>query len=121
MGSLRGDRAQRARRRARRTGAVGFTAAAVLPVALWHRVIADIAAQFQFDLSYLVTGWTPWVLMAMGLCCFIPVWIADLRDRDRRFYTSGSGAWFGWGVTLYLLGFGLATQVAQIAGGLSAA
>jgi hypothetical protein len=121
MGSLRGDRAQRARRRARRTGAVGFAAAAALPLVLWHGVIADIAAQFRFDLSYLVTGWTPWVLMATGLCCFIPVWIADLRDRDRRFYTSGTGAWFGWGVTLYLLGFGLATQVAQIANGLSAA
>jgi hypothetical protein len=26
----------------------------------------------------------------------------------------GTGAWAGWGVTLYLLGFALATQVAQI-------
>jgi hypothetical protein len=28
--------------------------------------------------------------------------------------------WYGWGVTLYLLGFALATQVAQITDGLTA-
>ena len=45
---------------------------------------------------------------------------ADWRDRERRFYGRAMGAWYGWGVTLYLLGFALATQVAQIADGLSA-
>ena len=53
--------------------------------------------------------------MALGLLCFVPVAVEGWRDRDRRFYRAGTGAWFGWGVTLYLLGFGLASQVAQIA------
>ena len=37
------------------------------------------------------------------------------RRATGRFYAPGAGAWVGWGVTLYLLGFALATQVAQIA------
>jgi hypothetical protein len=109
------------RRRARRVGAVGFAGALALPVVLWHRVVADIASQFEFDPKYLLTGWSPWVLMALGMVCFVVVWVIDRRDRARRFYGSGTGAWFGWGVTLYLLGFLLATQVAQITGGFSAA
>jgi hypothetical protein len=40
--------------------------------------------------------------------------------RERRFYRRDTGAWYGWGVTLYVLGFALATQVPQIADGLSA-
>jgi hypothetical protein len=114
--------AERARRRrARRIGAVGFAVAVALPLTLWHRVIADIASEFRLDPRYLVAGWTPWVLMLLGLCCFIPVVLEDWRNPDRRFYRPGTGAWFGWGITLYLLGFALATQVAQIADGLSAA
>ena len=57
-------------------------------------------------------GWTPWVLMALGLACFIPVAVEALRDPERRFVRRGTDAWSGWGVSLYLLGFGLATQVA---------
>jgi hypothetical protein len=115
-----GARQQRevlARRRARRTGAVGFLGALALPVVLWHRVVADIASAFTFDLRYLVTGWSPWVLMALGLACLATAGVIDWRRRDRRFYGPGSAAWVGWGVSLYLLGFGLATQVAQIADG----
>jgi hypothetical protein len=106
-----------ARRRARRTGAVGFLSALALPIVLWHGVIGDIASEFTFDLRYLVTGWSPWVLMALGLACLATAGIIDWRQRDRRFYGPGSAAWVGWGVSLYLLGFALATQVAQIADG----
>lgn len=109
-----------ARRRARRVGAVGFVLAAALPALLWHDVVTAIAGEFQLEWRYLVTGWTPWVLMALGLLCFVPVAVADLRDRDRRFHRRGTGHWAGWGVSLYLLGFALATQVAQIADGLAA-
>lgn len=101
-------------------GAGGILAAAALPVALWHRVVAAIAGEFQLDLRYLVAGWSPWVLMGLGLLCAVPIWLEDRRDRDRRFYRSPRRAWAGWGVTLYLLGFALATQVAQIAHGLGA-
>ena len=121
MASLRADAERARRRRARRIGAVGFVGAVALPIVLWHRVIADIASEFHLDAQYLITGWSPWVLMALGLLCFVPVVVEDWRDRDRRFHHPGTGAWLGWGITLYLLGFALATQVAQIADGLSAA
>jgi hypothetical protein len=120
MASRRAAAEHARRRQARRVGAAGFAIAVALPLLLWHRVIADIASEFRIDARYLVTGWSPWVLMLLGLCCFIPVVLEDWRNPDRRFYRPGTGAWFGWGITLYLLGFGLATQVAQIADGLSA-
>jgi hypothetical protein len=121
MASLRAEAERASRRRARRVGAVGFITAVALPIVLWHRVVADIAGEFRLDAKYLITGWSPWVLMALGLLCFVPVAVEDWRDPDRRFYRAGTGAWFGWAITLYLLGFALATQVAQIADGLSAA
>jgi hypothetical protein len=108
------DREQQARRNARRTGALGFVAAAGVPVLLWHRVVAGIASEFHLDVRYLVAGWAPWVLMALGLSCLAVAGIVDWRHRDRRFYGPGSAAWVGWGISLYLLGFALATQVAQI-------
>jgi hypothetical protein len=109
------QREQAARRRARRTGAVGFAAALGLPVLLWHRTVAGIASEFHLDARYLIAGWAPWALMALGLLCLAIAAIVDWRTRDRRFYHPGSAAWVGWGVSLYLLGFALATQVAQIA------
>lgn len=108
-------RDEAARRRSRRVGAVGFLLAAALPVVLWHDLVADIVRAYEPGLTYLVSAWTPWVLMGLGLLCFVRIAIADLRYRDRRFHPPATGAWAGWGVTLYLLGFGLATQVAQIA------
>ena len=77
MASLRADAERARRRRARRAGAVGFAGAAALPIVLWHRVIADIAGEFRFDAKYLITGWSPWVLMALGLLCFVPVVVED--------------------------------------------
>lgn len=118
--SLRRERELAARRRARRVGAVGLLGAVVLPFVLWSGTVAGIASQFRLDANYLVTGWSPWLLMALGVTCLAWAGMLDLRNRRARFYQHGTGAWFGWGVTLYLLGFGLATQVAQIADGLSA-
>lgn len=113
-----GTRRQReiaARRRARRTGAVGFLGAAALPIVLWRHVIASIASEFHLDARYLVAGWAPWVLMTLGLICLLIAGVLDWRNRARRFYGPTGGAWAGWGLSLYLLGFALATQVAQIA------
>jgi hypothetical protein len=106
---------------ARAAGAIGFVAAAALPVLLWHRVIADIASEFRLEPAYLITGWTCWALMGLGLLCLVPVAVQEWRDPEHRFHARGTGAWYGWGITLYLLGFALATQVAQIADGLSPA
>jgi hypothetical protein len=113
--SRRLQREQAARRRARRTGAVGFAGALALPILLWHRTVAAIASEFHLDVRYLVAGWAPWALMAAGLACLAVAGVIDWRERSRRFYGPGSAAWVGWGVSLYLLGFALATQVAQIA------
>jgi hypothetical protein len=55
--------------------------------------------------------------MLAGLVCLATAGIIDWRQRARRFYGPGGTAWAGWGISLYLLGFGLATQVAQIADG----
>lgn len=98
------------------TGALGLLLALALPVLLWHGVVAGIAAAFRLDLRYLIAGWAPWVLMVAGLLCLATAWVVDWRQRSRRFYGPGGAAWAGWGISLYLLGFGLATQVAQIAG-----
>jgi hypothetical protein len=113
-------REQLSRRRARRVGAAGFALALATPFALWHRVMADIASEARVDLRYVVMECAPWLLMGLGLACFAYVMVLDRRDRDRRFYGEPTRAWFAWGVTLYLLGFGLATQVAQMANGFSA-
>jgi hypothetical protein len=105
------------RRRSERVGAAGVLVAAVLPVVLWRHVIADMAAASHGQrLSFMLAGWSPWLLMGLGLICAIPVWIERWRDRDGRFYSAGTSAWAGWGVTLYILGFGLAAQVGQIHG-----
>ena len=105
---------------ARAAAAAGFVAAAALPAVLWHRVVGDIASEFRLDPAYLITGWTCWTLMGLGLACLVPPAVEVWRDPTHRFHRRGTGAWYGWGVTLYLLGFALATQVAQIADGLSA-
>ena len=113
--SVRLERERARRRRTLRVGGTLVLAAAGIPIALWHATIVAIASAFRVEARYFVMGWTPWVLMALGLACFIPIAVEALRDPDRRFVRRGTGAWWGWGVTLYLLGFALATQVQQIA------
>lgn len=110
---VRGERLERARRRARRVGACGFVLALALPIVLFHRVVQSVAAAFHFDLNYL-TAWVPWLLMLLGLVFSLPVAFSAGRDPASRWYPRSRNAYLGWGVTLYLLGFGLATQVAQI-------
>ena len=102
------------RRTARIVGLVGFLRAAALPPLLWHRAIAAVAHDFRMDLPYL-TGWLAYALIAAGLLFFIPVLISIGRRPDSRFYPRARNAWAGWGVSCYLLGIALATQVAQIA------
>ena len=113
--ALRRELEEARRRQAQRIGAAGFLLALLLPIVLWHRVIGDIAADFRLEVNYLVTGWSPWILMGLGLAFFVPVAISNGRDPEGRFYPRARNAYAGWGITLYLLGFALATQVAQIA------
>ena len=122
MASLRADAERARRRRARRIGAVGFVGAAALPIVLWHRVIADIAERVPPRRAVPDHG-----LVAVGAHGARPA-LLRARGASRTGATAtgasttpGTGAWLGWAITLYLLGFALATQVAQIADGLSAA
>ena len=108
------NRYEASRRQARRVGALGFAAAVALPVVLWHRIIGVIAEEFRFDLNYLLTGWMPWFLIALGIAFFVPVAWSAGRDPVSRWYPRARNAYAGWGITLYLLGCALATQVAQI-------
>jgi hypothetical protein len=104
------------RRTARLVGLAGFLAAAALPPLLWHRAIAAIAADFRIDLPYL-TGWLAYALIALGLLFFLPVLVSIGRRPGSRLYPRARNAYAGWGISCYLLGLALATQVAQIASG----
>lgn len=116
----RPGRDQLSRRNARLVGGSGFILAAALPPLLWHRAIEAIATDFRFEFEYLITGWTAWTLIALGLLFFVPVVLSIGRDPSSRFYPRSRQAYSGWGVVLYVLGVALATQVGQIADGYAA-
>ena len=105
------------RRSARLVGAGGFLLAAALPLVLWHRAIEAVASDFRLEANYLVTGWTAYTLIALGLLFMIPVVLSIGRSPESRLYPRSRNAYLGWGIVLYLLGSCLATQVAQIAAG----
>ena len=104
------------RHNARLVGAVGFALAFALPVVLFYGVVADVASEFQLTLEYLVSGWTPWILILAGLAFIFPVAWSAGRDPESKWYPRARRAYAGWGISLYLLGFALATQVSQIVG-----
>ena len=104
------------RRRARWVGLAGFLAAAALPVLLWHRSISAIASDFRLEVEYLVTGWTAYALIGLGLLFFVPVLVSIGRRPESRLYPRSRNAYAGWGVSLYLLGVILASQVAAVTG-----
>jgi hypothetical protein len=106
-------RDQRRARQARRIGALGLLLAIGLPIALYWHVIVDIWAAYQFQPRYFL-GWMPWFLMALGIAFFIPVAFSAGRDPEGRFYPRARNAYLGWGISLYLLGFLLAWQVARL-------
>lgn len=93
---------------------IGYALAVVLPVVFWHQLVVDIASQFTFSLRYLITEWSPWLLILAGLSFGLPVAWSAGADPDSRWYPRARNAYAGWGVTLYLLGVLLAIQVSQI-------
>lgn len=107
-------RAAELRRRDRFATLVAFFSAMAVPIALWHRVVLDIASEFRLDPRYLVAEWTPWLLIAAGLAFFAPVAWSAGSDPESRWYPRSRNAYAGWGITLYLLGFALAAQVGQL-------
>ena len=103
-------------RKLRGVATAALISAAAVPALLWHDIVLDIASQWQLELEY-ATGWTPWVLMSLGVLFFIPVVVSAGRDPDSRLFVPARNAYASWGVTLYMLGFGIATQVAQLSRG----
>jgi hypothetical protein len=112
----RAIRERRSRRNAQLIGLGGFLCALALPLVLWHRPIEAIASDFRLELDYLVTGWTGYGLIILGLLFLVPVAISAGRSPTSRLYPRGRNAYAGWGVSLYVLGLILATQVAATAG-----
>ena len=94
---------------------LAFLCAAAVPVALWHHAIAAVAEDFRLDLGYL-TGWSGFGLIGAGLVLLLPVvWSARLSPGN-RLYPRFRNAYMGWGVSLYLMGLALASQVAAAVG-----
>jgi hypothetical protein len=105
---------RQSRRKARLVGLVGFIAAAALPVALWHRAISIIATDFRVEGEYLLTGWTGYTLIGLGLLFMLPVVLSIGRRPESRLYPRSRNAYAAWGICLYLLGIMLASQVAAV-------
>jgi hypothetical protein len=90
----------------------GYLLAAALPVLLWHHAIGAIASDFRLELGYLVTGWTGYALIGVGLMLLLPVAWSTGRRPDSPLYPRLRNAYMGWGVSLYIMGAALASQVA---------
>jgi hypothetical protein len=103
-------------REAKATGIAGYVAAALLPVLLWRTSISAMAEDFRLDLGYLVTGWTGYALILLGLGFFAPVVVSIGRRPGDRLYPKSRSAYAAWGLSLYLLGVALASQVAAVTG-----
>jgi predicted metal-binding membrane protein len=94
---------------------LAFLCAAAIPVALWHHAIAAIAADFRLDAGYL-TGWSGFGLIAAGLVLLLPVVLSARLSPASRLYPRFRNVYMGWGVSLYVMGLGLASQVAAAVG-----
>ena len=101
------------RRNARLVGLGGFLVAAALPPILWHRAIGAVASDFRLDLDYL-SGWTGYVLIVLGLLFFLPVVVSIGRTPASRLYPRSRNAYVAWGISLYILGLAIASQVAAV-------
>ena len=65
-------RSRKEARTARLWGLVGFAGALRLPIALWHHAIGQMADDFHLELGYLLTGWSGYALIALGLAAAGP-------------------------------------------------
>ena len=112
--SRRAQQHRLSRRQARAVGLAGFAAALALPLVLWHRASGIIASDFRLEAEYLVSGWTGYALIGLGLLFLVPVVGSIGRNPESRFYPRSRNAYAAWGVVLYILGIALASQVAAV-------
>ena len=87
------------------------------PFVVFQHTVEDAATDFRVDFNYLVTGWAPWLLIVVGLLCFVPVVVSMGRSAFSRWSLPPGirHAYEVWGAVLYLLGVLLLTQTTQIA------
>jgi hypothetical protein len=93
-----------------------FLMALAAPVALWGHVVVAMGHDFRLDAGYLLTGWSGYGLIALGLLLLLPVVISVGMNPDSRLYPRSRNAFLGWGTTLYLLGTALASIVGSAVG-----
>ena len=101
----------------RRLGAVMALALfSVAPFIVFHHTVSDAATHFHVEFNYLLSGWAPWTLIAVGILCFVPVVVSMGRSAYSRWSLPPGTrtAYEVWGATLYLLGLLLLTQTAQV-------
>jgi hypothetical protein len=110
-------RPPRRRRGERAVALVALLAAGAIPALLWRDLLSRVAGDFRLDLTYLLTGASGFLLMALGLLAALPVVLSIGRNPESKLYPRSRGALAGWGTSLYLLGFALVVQIAAIAHG----
>jgi hypothetical protein len=101
----------------RRLGAaVALAVFSAAPFVVFQATLRDAATNFRVEFNYLVTGWGPWTLVAIGVLCFVPVVVSMGRSAYSRWALTPATrrAYEIWGATLYLLGVMLLTQTTQI-------
>jgi hypothetical protein len=88
------------------------------PYVIFRSNFVDAATDPRWEFVYVVSGWGPFFLMTLGALCFVPVVVSMYRDGYSRLYLRPvtRHAWLAWGLVMYLLGFLLGIQTAQIAG-----
>ncbi|MEA2351116.1 MAG: hypothetical protein QOG41_505 [Thermoleophilaceae bacterium] len=104
--------------RRRLSGLLALVLFSAAPFVVFGRTVRDAATDFRIEFNYLVTGWGPWFLIAVGILCFVPVVVSIGRNAYSRWSLPPGirTAYEIWGATLYLLGVLLLTQTSQIAG-----
>jgi|SRR5579884_904646 len=83
----------------------------VAPLLLWHRVLHDVLVSFHWSLTYAAGELGPWLLLASGAACLVPVAVSSGLSPESRLYPRGRRVYFIWGVVLYLLGTALVVQM----------
>jgi hypothetical protein len=86
----------------------------VLPLVLWHRVLADVVGSFRFSVTYVLGELSPWLLLIAGVAFLVPVAVSAGRNPESRLYPRARRAYIAWGTVIYLLGLILAVQVAEV-------